>query len=123
MFLSLCAYRAESSASAEGANITSHLLRINKRTRGSSVSIHYFLEIFKSRRVYDTLREMHETGVLGRFVPEFGALRCLVVHEPYHMYTVDEHTLLAIKNLENLKTTKLRTPGGAQRNYQQPGKT
>ena len=85
--------------------IKSHLLRINKRTRGSSVSIHYFLEIFKSRHVYDTLREMHETGVLGRFIPEFGALRWLVVHEPYHMYTVDEHTLLAIKNLENLKTT------------------
>ncbi len=85
--------------------IKSHLLRINKRTRGSSVSIHYFLEIFKSRHVYDTLREMHETGVLGRFVPEFGALRCLVVHEPYHMYTVDEHTLLAIKSLENLITT------------------
>jgi len=85
--------------------IKSHLLRINKRTRASSVSIHYFLEIFKSRHVYDTLREMHETGVLGRFVPEFGALRCLVVHEPYHMYTVDEHTLLAIKNLENLITT------------------
>jgi [protein-PII] uridylyltransferase len=41
-------------------------------------------------------------------VPEFGALRCLVVHQPYHMYTVDEHTLLAIRNLENLKTTKYR---------------
>jgi [protein-PII] uridylyltransferase len=85
--------------------IKSHLLRINKKTRGSSVSIHYFLEIFKSRHVYYTLREMHETGVLGRFIPEFGALRCLVVHEPYHMYTVDEHTLLAIKSLENLITT------------------
>ena len=89
-------------------NIKSHLLRINTRTRNSSASIYYFLEIFKSARVYDTLREMHETGVLGRFIPEFGALRWLVVHEPYHMYTVDEHTLLAIKNLENLKTTKYR---------------
>ena len=88
--------------------IKSHLLRINKRTRSSSVSIHYFLGILKSTRVYDTLREMHETGVLGRFLPEFGALRCLVVHVPYHMYTVDEHTLLAIKNLENLKTTKFK---------------
>lgn len=89
-------------------NITYHLLRINQRTRNSSVSIFYFLEIFKSLRIYDTLREMHETGVLGRFVPEFGALRWLVVHEPYHMYTVDEHTLLAIKNLEDLKSTRYR---------------
>ena len=83
-----------------------NLLRINKITRSSPVSIHYFLAIFKSSHVYDTLREMHETGVLGRFIPEFGALRWLVVHEPYHMYTVDEHTLLALKNLESLKTTK-----------------
>lgn len=89
-------------------NIKSHLFRINKRTRSSLVSIYYFFEIFKSKRVYDTLREMHESGALGRFVPEFGALRCLVVHEPYHMYTVDEHTLLAIRNLENLKTTKYK---------------
>ena len=88
--------------------IKSQLLRINKKTRSSSVSIHYFLGIFKSAHVYDTLREMHETGVLGRFVPEFGALRWLVVHVPYHMYTVDAHTLLAIKNLENLKTTKYK---------------
>jgi len=89
-------------------NIKAHLLRINKKMRSSAASIHYFLEIFKSTRVYDTLRTMHEAGVLGRFVPEFGALRCLVVHEPYHMYTVDEHTLLAIKNLENLKSTKYK---------------
>jgi [protein-PII] uridylyltransferase len=52
---------------------------------------------------------MHDSGVLGRFIPEFGALRLLVVHEPYHMYTVDEHTLLAIRNLEELRTTKYRS--------------
>jgi [protein-PII] uridylyltransferase len=87
-------------------DIRSQLLRINKRTRNSSASIRYFLDIFKCPHVYDALREMHETGVLGRFIPEFGALRWRVVHEPYHMYTVDEHTLIAIKNLENLRTTK-----------------
>ncbi len=90
-------------------NIKSSLLKINRKTRSSHVSIHYFLEIFKGMRVYDTLREMHETGVLGRFIPEFGALRLLVVHEPYHMYTVDEHTLLAIRNLERLRTTKYKS--------------
>ena len=89
-------------------NIRAHLMRINKRARSSPVWTRYFLEIFRTGRVYETLREMHDTGVLGRFVPEFGALRCLVVHEPYHMYTVDEHTLVAIRNLENLKTTNYK---------------
>ncbi len=85
------------------------LPRINRRTRPISSAVHHFREIMKSRCVYETLREMHETGVLGRFIPEFGALRSLVVHEAYHMYTVDEHTLLAIRNLERLRTTTVRS--------------
>ena len=89
-------------------NIRSGLLKINRRTRSSPSAVQAFLGIFRGERVYDTLREMHETGVLARFVPEFGALRSLVVHEPYHMYTVDEHSLLAIRNLEGLRNTKYR---------------
>ncbi|MBI5074531.1 MAG: [protein-PII] uridylyltransferase [Nitrospirae bacterium] len=89
--------------------IRESLPRINGRTRSIAAAVHYFREIMKSRRVYETLREMHETGVLGRFFPEFGALRSLVVHEAYHMYTVDEHTLLAIRNLERLRTTTVRS--------------
>lgn len=86
--------------------ISSVLLKINRRTRSSPAAIQHFLAILKSDHVYETLREMHETGVLSRFIPEFGAIKSLVVHEPYHMYTVDEHTLLAIRNLEALRTTK-----------------
>ena len=85
------------------------LPRINRLTRSIPAAVHHFREVMKSRRVYETLREMHETGVLGRFIPEFGALRSLVVHEAYHMYTVDEHTLLAIRNLERLRTTTVRS--------------
>ena len=85
--------------------IRESLLRIGRKVRSNAEAVHYFLEIMKGGRVYETLREMHETGVLGRFIPEFGALRSLVVHEPYHMYTVDEHSLVAIRNLERLRTT------------------
>ncbi len=88
--------------------IRSSLLNINRRSRYSPGAVHHFLEILKGERVYDTLREMHETGVLGRFIPEFGVLRQLVVHEPYHMYTVDEHTLRAVRNLERLRTTRFQ---------------
>lgn len=88
--------------------IRESLLRINRRTRNNAEAAQHFLEIMKGRRVFETLREMHETGVLGRFIPEFGALRSLVVHEPYHLYTVDEHSLIAIRNLERLRTTTVR---------------
>ncbi|MCE5194393.1 MAG: [protein-PII] uridylyltransferase [Nitrospiraceae bacterium] len=88
--------------------IKQNLFLINKKIRNSSRAAACFIKILKSDRVYETLNLMHETGVLGRFIPEFGALRSLVVYEPYHRYTVDEHTLIAIKNLELLRNTKFK---------------
>ena len=91
---------------ALGDKIRASLVRINNVTRSSPEVVRSFLEILKSEHIYETLNEMNETGVLGRFLPEFGALRLLVVREPYHMYTVDEHTLMAVRHLEELKNTK-----------------
>ena len=45
---------------------------------------------------------MHDCGLLGRVFPEFQAISWRVVRDFYHRYTVDEHTLLTIRNLERL---------------------
>ena len=56
--------------------------------------------------LYARLSEMHDCGLLGRVFPEFQAISWRVVRDFYHKYTVDEHTLLTIRNLERLSTTE-----------------
>jgi [protein-PII] uridylyltransferase len=70
---------------------------------------HTVRAIFKPRPgLYRALTEMYELGVLEQLFPEFGSIKARVVRDFYHKYTVDEHSLLAIKNIENLLTTSER---------------
>ncbi|OGL41040.1 MAG: [protein-PII] uridylyltransferase [Candidatus Schekmanbacteria bacterium GWA2_38_9] len=63
-----------------------------------------FLSILNSKKqISRKIRQMHETGVLDRFIPEFGELDCLVQFDIYHHYTVDEHTLIALEKLDELE--------------------
>jgi [protein-PII] uridylyltransferase len=53
------------------------------------------------------LREMHDLGVLGAYLPEFGRLTGKHQHTIYHVYTVDVHTLTAIERLKALHRGEL----------------
>lgn len=52
------------------------------------------------------LRAMHETGLLQIIIPVWEQIECLVVRDFYHRYTVDEHTLVTLEYLEELRATK-----------------
>ncbi|MCU7503232.1 MAG: [protein-PII] uridylyltransferase [Ignavibacteria bacterium] len=63
----------------------------------------FFREILRlPKNVGETLINMNELGVLQLIMPEFGDLVGFFQAGVYHNYTADEHTLIAISNVENL---------------------
>ncbi len=50
-----------------------------------------------------TLRRMKETGVLGRFIPDFGRVVSMMQFNMYHHYTVDEHLIRTVGVLSSIE--------------------
>jgi [protein-PII] uridylyltransferase len=77
--------------------ITRSLRYIDTPIRDNEEANHIFIEVLSSKKHGETvLRAMNQTGVLGRFVREFGRVVAMMQFNMYHHYTVDEHTLRAI---------------------------
>ena len=63
-----------------------------------------FLDVLCGRNNAEAvLRWMNETGVFGRFVPDFGRVNAQMQFDMYHHYTVDEHTIRAIGLLAQIE--------------------
>lgn len=62
-----------------------------------------FLDILRQPRgVTLTLRLMHRLGILGRYLPVFERITGQMQHDQFHIYPVDEHTLMVLRNLRRL---------------------
>jgi [protein-PII] uridylyltransferase len=87
---------------------------VDDAVRTSPAVREVFLDICRSwGRVALTLAEMHELGLLGRYLPEFGALTCLVQYDVYHKFSADQHSLLAVEHLEALAPGQSAESAGA----------
>ncbi len=58
---------------------------------------HFLSLLAHPTRLAPLLRDMHNAGLLERFIPEFEHARGLLQFNQYHKYTVDEHCLRAVE--------------------------
>ena len=77
--------------------LVNRVFRYNDTNRDTFEAI-----LSRKGEIGNALREMHSSGILGRYLPEFGALTNLVQHEFFHRYSADEHTLRVTEELDKL---------------------
>jgi [protein-PII] uridylyltransferase len=59
-----------------------------------------FMEIMRQPQgVLHALRRMNQYGILGAYIPAFGRIVGQMQHDLFHVYTVDEHILMVVRNL------------------------
>ena len=75
---------------------------IDQKFRDDPEANRLFLKILQSEKVTFNLRRMSRYGVLGRFLPAFGRIVGQMQHDLFHVYSVDEHILMVIRNLRRL---------------------
>ncbi|VAX21957.1 [Protein-PII] uridylyltransferase / [Protein-PII]-UMP uridylyl-removing enzyme [hydrothermal vent metagenome] len=60
------------------------------------------IEILKLRNSARPISVFSRTGLLERLIPEFREIRKLSQFDMFHKFSVDEHTIATIRNLENI---------------------
>jgi len=74
--------------------------QINPAFRRNPLNRARFMEVLRQPHgVLHALRRMNQYGILGRYIPAFGRIVGQMQHDLFHVYTVDEHILMVIRNL------------------------
>ncbi len=73
---------------------------INSQFRKEPLARLLFLHILQQPRgIVHEFRRMNQYGILGRYLPEFGRIVGQMQHDLFHVYTVDQHILMVVRNL------------------------
>ncbi|HEX6603793.1 MAG TPA: [protein-PII] uridylyltransferase [Sphingomicrobium sp.] len=82
---------------------------IDRSVRADPRANALFMEVLTSTHAPElVLRWMNETGVFGRFIPDFGRVVAQMQFDMYHHYTVDEHSIRAIGLLAAIERGALK---------------
>ena len=83
--------------------IAEQVTRIDEKVRNDTEFNRIFMRLLRfGKDVSKMLLKMNEIRLLGRFIPEFGKIVCMVQFDSYHIYTVDIHSIFMIREIERL---------------------
>jgi [protein-PII] uridylyltransferase len=87
--------------------IRAHRHLIDERFRNDIRARALFIEIFREHSgLTHATRRMHRYGILSRYLPAFHAVTGLMQFDLFHVYTVDEHILMVIRNMRRFALEK-----------------
>ncbi len=77
---------------------------IDDRFRNDIRNTSFFMELLRCQHaLFSSLRRMKRYGILGRYIPAFGNIIGQMQYDLFHIYTVDAHTLLVLKNMRRFR--------------------
>ena len=83
---------------------------INEDFRADPRNRELFMRILREPHgVTHELRRMNRYGILGRYIPAFGAITGRMQFDLFHAYTVDEHILFVVSNLRRFALPRFDT--------------
>ncbi len=81
-------------------SIRSHLHLIDDDFRNDPANNKAFIDLLKAPyTLVSQLTRMRRYGILGRYLPEYGEIVGQMQHDLFHIYTVDAHTMMVIRNM------------------------
>lgn len=81
--------------------------RINAAFRADPANRALFMEILQQRRgVVHAFRRMNQYGILSHYLPPWRRILCQMQHDLFHVYTVDQHILMVLRNVRRFTMGK-----------------
>ncbi|MFK8011034.1 MAG: [protein-PII] uridylyltransferase [Marinicellaceae bacterium] len=89
--------------------------RINHDFREDTAVKQQFLSILQQdHKVASVLNQMNRLGILARYMPVFGRIVGRMQFDLFHIYTVDQHSLFAVRNLCLLRHNKTQVKNASK---------
>lgn len=81
---------------------------IDERFRNEPRARARFVQLLRCPDAAEVLARMAHLGVLGRYLPAFGRVAGRMQYDLFHVYTVDQHTLVVLRNIQSFRDASSR---------------